>query len=742
VSFAADCARHLRLLAAGWVLTASFATAAPKPATDILVLYSNSRLLPANVEIDRGLHEVIENRSDLNVRLFTEFLDEPSFSGAAYEHTVALYLQEKYSARPPSVVVVAGEEGLGFLLRHRAELFEQVPVVHLAVAREVLLANEPLPDGFVGSDAGYDPLGTIRLALRLHPDTRRVIIITGVSEMDRVGAVTLRKRIPELKLDQEVEFIEGLSTDDVLKRLAALGEGDVVYTPGYFRDGAGREFAPRESAVLMAAASGAPIYAPYNTFLGTGIVGGRMPSFYEMGRQAALTVNGLLDGIVPAALQIPASSKSFVAVDWRQVVRWGIDPAAVPADAVVHFREPSFWEAHRGQAIAIAGVIVVQALFIAALLIERRHRRRTAAELRESQVQMSLAARTARLSVLTWDISRDAGTHAGTRMPSREAGASRIPLHLVLESVHPADRERFERAVWQAVDREEELEVEYRSLRPNGEVQWIVARGRAEQAGGTLSGIATDVTARKNAEQQAEKDRSALTHMSRVSTMGQLSVSIAHQLNQPLAAILGNAEAARKMLGHDVPDIPELKEICDDIIAENKRATEVIRRLGALYRRGELKVAPVNLNELVDETLDLVRTELMSRHVVARTHLAPSPLIVDGGRVQLQQVLLNLVLNAADAMSELAAEQRHLEIATEIDGPNVLLRVVDHGTGIATENLKNVFEAFWSSKPGGIGVGLAICLSIVAAHHGTLTASNNPDGGATFCATWPVRQPS
>jgi signal transduction histidine kinase len=130
----------------------------------------------------------------------------------------------------------------------------------------------------------------------------------------------------------------------------------------------------------------------------------------------------------------------------------------------------------------------------------------------------------------------------------------------------------------------------------------------------------------------------------------------------------------------------------------------------------------------------------MIRQVIPETDLAPSLPVIDGGRVQLQQVLLNLTLNAADAMSGIEATTRKLTICTELDGANVRLCVSDRGTGIAPEDIKNVFDAFWSTKAGGIGIGLAICQSIVAAHHGSVTVTNNPDGGATFCATWPVRQ--
>ncbi len=199
----------------------------------------------------------------------------------------------------------------------------------------------------------------------------------------------------------------------------------------------------------------------------------------------------------------------------------------------------------------------------------------------------------------------------------------------------------------------------------DGDVRWIAARGRAEKNDGQqLVGVAIDITERKRAELRAVEDRNALRHMTRVSMLGQLSASIAHQLNQPLAAILGNAEAARKMLTHDRVDLVELREICNDIVTEDNRAAEVIRRLGALYKRGDMKMEPLDLNALIRETLDLLRAELLIRHVTPITELAQSLPTIDGGSVQLQQVVLNLVINAADAMSEKKVEERRLTIRT------------------------------------------------------------------------------
>ena len=347
----------LRALAACCVVAASTARAAPS--IDVLVLFSNDRLVPANIEVDRGLREEIGGRKDRNVHLFTEFLDQPSFSGADYERTVADYLQEKYATRPPQVIVVGGDQALEFLLRHRADLFPSAPVVHLGVAKRTLLAHQPLPGDIVGVAADIDAPGTIQLALRLHPNTRRIVIVTGASELDRERENGLRKQIASMKLSQEIEFIVGLQSDDLAKRLADLGSGDVVYTPGYFRDGAGREFSPRDSAAFMAAASAAAVYGPYISFIGTGVVGGRVPDFAEMGREAAMAVNGLLDGVAPADLHLPAIAAARINVDWRQVIRWDIDPKSIPADAVLQFKEPTFWEAYRDKAIMIAAVIIV-----------------------------------------------------------------------------------------------------------------------------------------------------------------------------------------------------------------------------------------------------------------------------------------------------------------------------------------------------------------------------------------------
>ncbi len=232
-------------------------------------------------------------------------------------------------------------------------------------------------------------------------------------------------------------------------------------------------------------------------------------------------------------------------------------------------------------------VILLQAVLIARLLHEHRLQKRTAVELEDSQRSLTLAAQTARLTTWVWDTNPVARAEVSNgAAKGRTANASKaIAFDDVLQAAHPADREMLARAGHDAVARGTELDVAYRTVHDD-QITWIAARGRGDlDDRSRLRGVALDVTARKSAEIQAEQDRAALRHMTRVSLLGQLSASIAHQLNQPLAAILGNAEAARAMLlGGDV-DVDELRAICEDLIAEDNRAAAVIRRLGALFKR-------------------------------------------------------------------------------------------------------------------------------------------------------------
>ena len=708
---------------------------------NVLVLYANGRLLPANVEGDRALVESFGARPDLSVVLASEFLDSPLYGGGAYERAMADFLREKYAAAPPEVLMAGGKAALEFWLRHRDEIFPGVPVVHVAVPASWLEQVRPLPPGFVGIPVDYDVVGTIEQALRWHPAARRLVIVTDAGPWGREWEQRLSPLTTAFAGRLAVEFLVGLPVDELKRRLSDLPADAIVYTPGFFVDGSGRAFLPRDSVALVAAASAAPVYGSFSTSVGTGIVGGRATGFDAIAHRGAEIVLALLEGAAPASLALPAVMPTALHVDWRQLRRWRIDPQTLPGDAVVQFRTPSLWESYREWVLLAGVVLLLQAGFIAALLVERRRRRGTAAALLQSEQHMSLAARAAGLSMWVLDIGlRRKGLQEDAPAHVAAAPGALFDFAGTLEHIHAPDRERVEEIIRGALESGEDFDVEYRVVGADGTLRWQSARGRADHGQGQrLLGVVSDITQRKQADAETAQAHAALQHMTRVALLGQLSASIAHQLNQPLASILGNAEAAQKMLQRVPVDLAELRDICDDIVAEDQRAAEVIRRLGALFRRSPPALAPLDVNELVRDTVELTRTNLLMHQVALATTLAPDLPPLEGDRVQLQQMLLNLIVNAADAMNTLPEAGRVMTISSALEAGMIRLCVADRGPGISAETMDKLFEPFWSTKAEGMGIGLAICRSIVAAHHGTLDVENAPDGGAVFCVSLPAR---
>ncbi len=708
-------------------------------AQNVLVLYAHNRVLPALVEAESGLRASLVSSADRPIELYTETLDIPRFSGESYNQLFATYLRDKYAARPPDLIVAVSEESLSFLLSNRRTLFPRVPIVHLLVQKRYLSSAGPLPVDVVGVPVEYSATSTVQDALRWHPKAHQLVVVTGAALWDREWTARLREELSPFQGRVTLEFLSGLPMAELLKRLGELDGSAIVFTPGFFQDGAGRVFVPRDSVAMMAAAATAPVYAPAETYIGTGAVGGRAPSFRGMGKLAGQLADKLLRGAEPGSLVLPGNIPTELHVDWRQVRRWGIRESAIPTEAIVHFREPTLWGERRALVLVTTAVVLVQAALITALLLERRRRRRTAVALDESEQRLVVASSAAGLSMWIWDLGEQRVWATVPRHPDGEPAVVTTDFGSAMSSVYPPDRESVELAVRRALESGEEFEMEYRVVQPGGELRWKTSRGRvAPGYAKRLRGITLDINERKLAEIQAAKDRAALRNMTRVSLLGQLSASIAHQLYQPLAAALSNAEAAQEMLLQEQVDLIELRAICDDIVAEEHRAADVVAGIRALFRKSELQLKPVDLNALVDETLRLVRMDLVARHVTPVTVLTPALPAIEGDRIQLQQVLLNLVLNAADAMSQNETAAKMLTIRTDLVEREVRVQVTDSGPGIAETDLKNVFDAFWTTKPEGIGIGLAICQSIVAIHRGNLSVSNNPGGGATFSATFPV----
>jgi len=288
-------------------------------------------------------------------------------------------------------------------------------------------------------------------------------------------------------------------------------------------------------------------------------------------------------------------------------------------------------------------------------------------------------------------------------------------------------------------------ELEFQITRPDGEVRTVACSSEVvRDAAGSpvrMSGACQDVTDQRRAEAAAQKSRDEIAHLNRVAAMGELTASLAHELNQPLAAILSNAQAANRFLNREAPDLAQVRECLTDIVADDKRAGEVIRTLRVLLRKGESQASLVDLNEVVTEAIRLLRTDAMLRHASVKFEPLPALRLVLGDRTQLYQVVLNLIVNSLEATAERPPSDRWVFVRTaESDGDRVQLTVEDSGKGIAEGNLARVFDPFFTTKQEGLGMGLSISRTIVQAHGGRIWAENSARHGVVFHCTLPVAQ--
>jgi len=364
--------------------------------------------------------------------------------------------------------------------------------------------------------------------------------------------------------------------------------------------------------------------------------------------------------------------------------------------------------------------------------------------LRESNRRLTLAVEAASLGFWSWDVSHDDVWMTPPARALRGPGVEeRLDFSRFLETVHPEDREAINQALESVADHGGNFDREFRIVRPDGEIRWIALHGSGGPDPGDgrtwVQGASIDVTARKDAEVDARLRQNELAHLSRVAMLGELSGSLAHELHQPLTAILSNAQAAQRFLAQGSGGLEEVRAILADIVDEDRQAVEVIRRLRLLLKKGEIQLEELDLGGLVDDVLKLMRSDLIAQGVRTSTEIFPGLPRVRGDRVQVQQVLVNLVANACDAMAAEAAGKRTLSLWVGPEGPSALrVSVSDVGCGLPDGAIDRVFEPFVTTKTEGLGLGLAICRTIVVAHAGNLWATNNAGPGATFHFTLPV----
>jgi signal transduction histidine kinase len=378
--------------------------------------------------------------------------------------------------------------------------------------------------------------------------------------------------------------------------------------------------------------------------------------------------------------------------------------------------------------------------------------------LRQSEAYLAEAQRISHIGSFGWDVaSGEIYWSQETYRIFEPDAASEPTLAVVLDRTHPEDRAMVQQLVDRVVNEKTDFDFEHRLLMPNGTVKYVRAAGRPSQ--GKLGnfefmGFVSDITERKLGEMALQKAQAELAHITRVTTLGELTASIAHEINQPLTAIVSNASAGLRWLSADSPNIEEAREAIRRIVRDGNRAGDVISRMRALFKKAPMTREHFDINEAIEEVIALTHAEAQRSRVLVRTRLDKGIPPILGDRVQLQQVVLNLLINAMEAMTGVGEGRREILVSTEKNGAiktpankagpladkssNISVAIRDSGPGLLCTSLAQLFTAFYTTKPHGLGMGLAVSRSIIEAHGGSLEAFPNDDRGATFQFTLPL----
>lgn len=702
----------------------------------ILVLHAYEGNAPVFWETDKGLSDTLLSGGVSSLNLFFESLELRRHPSPEHLRLLVEQMRIHYGQRKLDMIITMYPEALRFVLDDARDILPGVPVLALYLPQNFKLPQ--VDRRIIGHAPTLDLAGTIKIAQKLVPGLTRVYVVSGTHAVDRGFEEELRNISKNWEGQLEFLYLSHLPFEQMLAVVAGVPPGSVILVLPLSEDISGASYTSRIVVQRLSQASAIPIFGVLTPALGHGIAGGSLVNFELIGRRSGQIVLDVLNETaaqekIPQVLDVPPVPM----FDWRRLRRWNLSESALPAGSVVINREFTLRD-FEVYLLGILAFVLAQSGLIAGLLIARRRRRSAEDSLRQKTEELT------QFFNVSLDLLAIANTDGYFLLlnPAWEKilgyRTEELMAHQILDFVHPDDVEATREALTRLTSQLCIIHFENRYRAKDGTyrcLEWSAApAGRLVYAG------ARDITERLEAEAEDQQRREELAHVTRIAMMSELTTSLAHEINQPLTAILSNAQAAQRFLSQSPPNHDEIRQILQDIVRDNERASGVVRKVRALVKKEQPRYEALDLNELMQQVVDLLRGETLLGGLSIRTDFSSEPATVHGDAVQLQQVTLNLILNSAAASRDSPLPQRRIIVGTRIVGSRMVeASVTDFGVGIDEAHIERLFQPFYTTKPNGLGMGLPISRTIVKAHGGWMGARNNPKGGATFYFVLPTR---
>jgi PAS domain S-box-containing protein len=708
---------------------------AEAPLKRVLILHSFGQQVEPFWTVAGAFRTELSLRSRNPIEFYEGSLETARFLEGDIDRPFADYLRALLN-QPPDLVVPVGAPAFHFVQRHRGDLFSDVPVLVAGIESRHLSSIE-LGPRTTAVTFSLDLVGFIKDILHVLPGTNRMSVVIGDSPLDRYWVEEMRQAWQVFNGKIEFTWFSDLTLAGMRERVEAMPpHSAIVFALNDF-NASGVPNEPGAALDALTKATSAPIFGFFEPELGHGVVGGRLTDVRGLGIRSADMAMRILNGESPGSIPAYAAPPPVPQFDWAQLRRWRIDTSRLPPGSVIRYREPSLWEEYRWRIMAAGVLVALEAMLILLLMKNRERLHATRLDLLKNQENVRLAAHAARLGFWTLDLDRDQLwiTDEGRELFGWDKTES-LGFERFLDTLRPEDREPARRAVRRALDGGGDFEAEHAIVLKDGSQRWISTRGSAHRNEAkqpvTLSGVSMDITARKRAVREAQDLRRELSHSARVSLLGQFTASLAHELGQPLGAIRRNADAAELFLKNTPPDLEEIRAILSDMHKDCERAAMVIDRLRTMLRRRGIEIQPLVWSELVHEAVSIVRPDAQARGIFLEIETPLGLPRLMGDRVHVQQVLINLIANAMDAIDEDSGGDRRVTVSAHTENGNLECAISDTGPGIPPHRLQTIFDPFVTTKLNGMGMGLPICQTIVETLGGRLWAENQAGHGAIF----------